>query len=389
MIILENPYVSNFLIATIKKNNFSVLDNEIARNYFKLDDLLSNKEAIKIAQKEGIYSNSENSINWVDDNLKNSEINRMIKLSKDKFAFRDILKPIFPDFYFKKVTLNELKKTNPEELKYPFVLKPCVGFLSFGVYPVKTKSEFENVILKIDDDIEKLKDVFPKSVVNCSEFIIEEMIKGEEFAIDAYFDENGKAVILNIFQHPFFDENDVSDRVYYTSKKIIEKHLSNFQNLLDKIGILGQYKNFPFHLELRTDNEKTIPIELNPMRFCGWCITDIAQNVWGINVYEYFMNRKKPSWDKILKEADDKLYYFTIGDLPSDIKKEEILEIDYEKYLKNIENPLDIRKIDYKTKPVFAIVFAKTNNEDEIKKLLKLSMTDFIIRKNTNSFDIV
>lgn len=388
MIILENPYVSDFLIATIKKNNFSVLDNEIARNYFKPDDLLRNKEAIETANSEGIYSNSENSINWVADNLKNSDINQMIKISKDKFVFRDILKPIFPNFYFKKFTLEELKTTNPKELKYPFVLKPCVGFLSFGVYPVKTENNFKNILEKIDEDIEKLKNVFPKNVVDCSEFIIEEMIEGEEFAIDAYFDNNGKATILNIFQHPFYDENDVSDRVYFTSKKIIEKYLNSFQNLLDKIGTLGEYKNFPFHLELRVNNQEIIPIELNPMRFCGWCITDIAQYAWGINVYEYFINKKKPSWDEILKNSDDDIYYFTIGDIPANIDKKEISEIDYKKYLENIKTPLDIRKIDYKTKPVFAIVFAKTENEAEIKKLLKLNMSDFIIRKNANSFDI-
>ena len=46
--------------------------------------------------------------------------------------------------------------------------------------------------------------------------------------------------------------------------------------------------------------------------------------------------------------------------------------------LKNISNPLDIRKIDYKTKPVFAIVFGKTSSLDEINNLLKLDMKEFI-----------
>ena len=78
-----------------------------------------------------------------------------------------------------------------------------------------------------------------------------------------------------------------------------------------------------------------------------------------------------------------------IGDIPCNINKEEILEIDYEKYLKNISNPLDIRKIDYKTKPVFAIIFAKTDDINEIKNILKLNMSDFIIRKNADSFDII
>ena len=41
MIILEKPYVSDFLIETIKNNNFPVLDNEISRKYFSKDCLKS------------------------------------------------------------------------------------------------------------------------------------------------------------------------------------------------------------------------------------------------------------------------------------------------------------------------------------------------------------
>ena len=41
MIILNKPYVSDFLVETIKNNNFRVLDNEIARNYFSPNELIS------------------------------------------------------------------------------------------------------------------------------------------------------------------------------------------------------------------------------------------------------------------------------------------------------------------------------------------------------------
>ena len=85
MIILNKPYVSDFLIETIKKNGFKVLDNEIARNYFNKEELLSSDEAIR--NNDLIYSNSENSIDWVVENLKNSDISRMIKISKDKVLF--------------------------------------------------------------------------------------------------------------------------------------------------------------------------------------------------------------------------------------------------------------------------------------------------------------
>ena len=227
MFILNNPYVSDFLVETIKKNKYPVLDNEISRQFFNENELSVN------AVDEKFYSNSENAIDWIIENFPDSPITRMIKLSKDKILFRKMLSRIYPKYFFKEITLEEFKNLKVSELKFPFILKPSVGFLSFGVYPIKNEDDFKKVILKIDEDIENFKDIFPSSVVNCSKFIIEEMIEGDEYALDAYFDENGKAVILNIFKHPFLDENDVSDRIYYTSKKIIQDNLEKFQELLD------------------------------------------------------------------------------------------------------------------------------------------------------------
>lgn len=381
MIILEKPYVSDFLIETIKKNNYSVLDNEVSREFFSQEFLISEEEAIEICKEELVYSNSENSLNWISDKLCGTDIDRMITLSKDKVAFRKAIKSIFPNYYFKEVLYSDLKKISLEKLKFPLVLKPSVGFLSYGVFSVQDEKEWKSVLLKLDEEIEKIKGVFPASVVDTSSFIVEEMISGEEFAIDAYFDEKSEATILNIFKHPFFDGKDVSDRVYFTSKQVIQEHLIVFKNLLDKIGKIVGYKNFPFHLELRYDGNVAVPIEINPLRFCGWCITDIAQYAWGINVYEAFLNQEKPDWDEILSKRGEEFYYFTIGDIPNSMSKADILAVDYERYLKNISETLALRKIDYKNNPIFAIVFAKTNDVNEIKSLLSLDMANYICRK--------
>lgn len=375
MIILNKPYVSDFLVETIDKNNFSVLDNEIARKYFPQERLTSTKKAI---EEKLFYSNSENSIDWILENMTDSELAEMIRISKNKALFREKLKSVYPDYFFREVEVNELKNLDIKSLKFPFVLKPTVGFLSFGVYPIKNKEDWQKTLGKIDSDIENFKNIFPQSVVDTNKFLIEEMIDGEEYAIDGYFDENNEATILNIFLHPFFNDEDVSDRAYYTSKKIIEENLFEFKQVLDKVGKACNYKNFPFHLELRKNDKNIIPIELNPIRMCGWCITDIAYYAWGINVYEYYFNQLKPNWNEILKNASDDYFYFTLGDIPSNINRSEIKEIDYEKYLKNIEKPLSIRKIDYSINPLFAIVFGQTPNLDEIKNLLNLDMAQFV-----------
>ena len=66
MIILDKPYVSDFLIETIKKNDFAVLDNEIARKYLDDKYLVSSIDAVERYNKgELFYTNSENSIDWI------------------------------------------------------------------------------------------------------------------------------------------------------------------------------------------------------------------------------------------------------------------------------------------------------------------------------------
>ena len=378
MFILEKPYVSDFLVETIKKNKFSIIKNEASEKYFDKNVLMFDSLAVELLNcTDKIYSNSENAIDWVSKNLPDSPLFEMIKISKDKALFREKIKSIYPNYYFKKVSLSKIKDMDSSTLPYPIILKPSVGFLSFGVYPIKNKEEWAEIIQKLDTEIEKFRGIFPKDVVNCDEFIIEKMIEGDEFALDAYFDSQGKATILNIFQHPFFDDKDVSDRAYFTSAKIIKKYHDKFKEILDKIGSEAGYKDFPFHLELRANKNEIIPIELNPMRFCGWCITDIAYFAYGINPYEYYMKSLKPDWERILADKNE-IYYFTMADIPSNIDNKKIKSVDYKSYLKNIKNPLEIRKIDFNNNPVFAIVFAKTPDLEEIKNILKLDMAQFI-----------
>lgn len=66
MIILEKPYVSEFLLETIVENDWEVLDNEIVQNADL--NLLSTEEVVNYFLNQEfpqIYANSENAITWV------------------------------------------------------------------------------------------------------------------------------------------------------------------------------------------------------------------------------------------------------------------------------------------------------------------------------------
>ena len=211
---------------------------------------------------------------------------------------------------------------------------------------------------------------------------MEEIIPGKEFAVDVYFNENSKPVILNIFEHPFLDSNDVRDRIYITSKKIIQEKLSKFTNILEKIGRIFNFKRFPIHIEL-IENPKgeVVPVEINPMRFAGWCTTDLAFYAYGINVYEYFEKQIEPNWDESFSRNDETVYYFAMMELPQKIDKNSIADIDYEKLTSKFSKILNLRKVNYMEKPLFAMIFGKTQNPSDIKEILSLDSNEFIIQK--------
>lgn len=386
MIILEKPYVSEFLVDTIVQNDWPVLANE-AVNLAEIEegafDILPSdiaKNYYLTQEYPLIYANSENAITWVLDNLPESNLSKYIKLFKDKIAFREMLQELYPNFYFKAVEFEELKKLQPEEIKFPFVVKPAVGFLSFGVHTVNEAKEWKDTINALEKEMKQAAQMYPAHVVNSSKFIIEEMITGEEFAIDAYYDRDGEPVILNIYQHPFLNSKDVSDRIYLMSTGIMVKYMAKFAILLRDIGNLKNIRNFPMHIEIRvTQDGEIIPIEVNPMRFAGWCTCDVAKYAWGINVYEYFYNQTRPDWNSILAKSGKEVFFFSMAEVPSGIDRKNIKGFEYERFLANYSNVLEVRRINPKDNPLFAVIFGSTAHKDEVVKILSLKTKDYII----------
>ncbi len=386
MFILEKPYVSDLLKTTLTEINAKVLDNEVARNTLSKTKLplYSEQDFIRLYNENSdipVYSNSENSIDWIDNNLSSGDLPQKIRLFKDKSAFRDLVKDMYPDFFYRTVKFEELDNVVPAEIAIPCVIKPCVGFFSLGVHMVESVEEWHKAVAAIKDEVEHIKTMYPAKVLELDNFIIEQCIEGEEFAVDAYYDKKGNPVIINILGHLFASSDDVSDRCYITSTEIINKHHDNFLKLLKEIGKRAELKNFPIHIEVRTDKQGNLGvIEVNPMRFAGWCVTDLAYFAYGINPYKYYMEGKSPDWSKISDCCKDKVYAMIIGDLDSSVDCSKIKSVDYDAFRANFSKPLELRKIDYKEYPVFAFVFAEVDadNMDELKKMLHADFKEYL-----------
>ena len=89
MILIDKPFASDFLIKTIKENNFQIIATKVAKSM--VDDAslnwISEKDAITLYEKDPnlrVYTNSENSISWIEKNLSKSTLPNKIQLFKNK-----------------------------------------------------------------------------------------------------------------------------------------------------------------------------------------------------------------------------------------------------------------------------------------------------------------
>ena len=387
MILLDDPYVSPFLKETLIKHKIPVILTPSAKKHLNDERIvyITESEAVDKFKSKAhypLYSNSENALGWIAENLQFSNLPGKINLFKDKGSFRKSLSELHPEYFFKILKLEELDSVNGNEFTFPVIIKPAIGFFSMGVHRVNNVAEWKTTIKQLHDEIDQVTNLYPEEVLDTSKFIVEDYVTGTEFAIDAYFDGEGEVTVLNIFEHLFGSEKDVSDRVYISATDIIEQWLSKFTAYLQKIGDMAELKNFPLHAELRVDDSGLImPIEINPMRFGGWCTTaDMTWFSYGFNSYEYFFNGRKPNWDEILNGKENKVYSVIVLDNSTGLQSDQIHAFNYDKLLDTFEHPLELRKIDYHQYPVFGFLFAETNtsNMQELITILKSTLNEFI-----------
>ncbi len=387
MILLDKPYVSDLLTETIAFHQFPLIKNQ-EFNWLNLPSdihIIDPEQAvIELNAKEYplLYSNSENAIEWIATNLKHTHLPENIELFKNKARFRSLISDLYPNFFYKEVSFDALDTIDPEELPMPFIIKPNVGFFSLSVHKVTHAKAWEQVKEAIKSSIQHSQLLYPPKVVNTQNFIIEQVIEGEEYAIDAYFNNHGEPVIVGIFKHLFSSDTDVSDRVYYTSKVLIEEMHQPFKQFLDEVGTRAKLKNFPIHVEVRVGEHGLVnPIEVNPMRFGGWCTTaDLTTMAFGLNPYVYYCHQQKPDWEKLLADKGGKKFCMVLLDNSSGYASNQIASFNYQKLKESFEKPIELRPTEWNQFPLFGILFTETRDENfqEIEKILTSDLREFI-----------
>ena len=378
-ILLDKPYISEFLKNTIKEKNISAIDTG---GVFTNGDIKLVEDSLIIDQfrknpNSRIYTTSENAISWISENLAFTELPEKINLFKDKVAFRDLTKEMYPNLFYKEVVFEDIESMDISDLPKPFIIKPSVGFFSLGVHKVFDQSSWDSVKKEIRENINEINNLYPEVVLKTKSFIIEEEIKGAEFAFDAYYDDNGNPVILGIMQHYFASEGDVSDRVYITSTEVIKQNLKRFDNFLIEIGQKVVLRNFPVHVEVRIDDkDNLIPIEINPVRFGGWCTSaELANYAFSVNSYENYIFGRKPEWNEIFENNNKDIFSLIILDNSTGFEGKDIESFNFDQLLSEFKNPLELRKFNHKEYPIFGFLFVRIE-QDEHKKLDRILKSD-------------
>jgi hypothetical protein len=384
LFILEEPYISEFLALTVAESSRPVLATPFASRRLNgtTASLLQSPAFAEQARQPGarIYSNSENAIAWVAENLTDTALPRMITVLKDKIAFRELLRPSFPDYPFAEVCVADLDPA-VLPLPVPFVIKPAVGFFSLGVHVVERAEAWPDTVAAIREDVERAARFYPPEVLGLERYVAEGIISGEEFAVDAYFSATGEPVLVNIMGHLFASDTDVSDRVYYSSPALIEQWREPFERFLGELGRLADLRDFPVHAELRVDEHGRIaPIEVNPMRFGGWCAADMTHHAWGENPYRLYLEDRRPDWDRILSEREGRAVGLVIADFPGSVDRGAIESVDYDRFLSRFSRPLELRPIDFRRYPVFAFLFTEVAENDmgELREVLGEDLTGYL-----------
>jgi hypothetical protein len=386
MFLIDAPFVSEYLKHTLQSLKTSVVQTAFAAEELQGYDIcfISESDAIKAYHENRsleFYTNSENALDWILTNFPSSELAKTLGQIKDKVRFRDVLSAIHPDYYYQGCPYSELNTLDPESIPFPIILKPSIGFFSLGVQRIDDKTQLVNTLSTLDSMTSSYEGIYPAGVLDNTTFILEAVIPGEEFAIDCYYDGKGQVVILNMMRHLFASGDDVNDRVYITSSDIIAQHLLPIQTYLNTLGSLFKLKNFQAHIEVRIHNNDIKAIEINPLRFGGWCSTaDLAQYAWGMNLYQMLTTKKVPDWDQLIQREPQKVFALVVLNNSTGIPGKKIASFDYDKLLKSVTAPLELRRTDFSKFPLFGFLMCHVPADDpsELEELLHSDLTEFV-----------
>jgi hypothetical protein len=333
------------------------------------DELLQSE--LQFALHQRICVTSEYSIESVINRLDAVRRNAVESL-KDKFKFRELLANIYPVYQYRFIKFRDIKNLSVDKKS---VIKPVRGCFGTAVRVIDPHTDFVALSAELEAELIKNAKVYSNYTLSKEDFIVEEFIYGEEYAVDMFYNSDGEPCIVNLFHHPMPKHKAYLHMAYNSSKKVFDEVFDKAKNFLSELNKLLKVKNLAMHVEVKVSNGKVFPVEINPMRFGGMGLGNLIYYSHGVNPYTSFINDCEPDWKNLWKgkEKDVFTFFIAYNGLHKPVEK---YRPNREKLKKQFTEVLHEQPFDYQKQLAFGIYFLK-ETEENISKLLKIDFDDF------------
>src|SRR5262249_16644547 len=332
---------------------------------------LQSGEKLRFARGDKVYLTSETALDIVLQRLDDPMLAQLIQTLKNKVACRQMLRDLYPDFYFEVIPLAELSRRHFDPTK-KYVLKPIKGCHGTAVRIFDTDTDLNALIIEVEQELERNLKFFSPSVLSQGEFFVEEFIEGEEYGIDMFYDETGEPVIVNIYHHPIPQKFEYLHALYYTSADVFEHLHDRFVEFFRHLNQSLQAHTFAIHGECKFDGKRLFPIELNPMRFGGAGLADLTYYAFGFDSREAFYQDQKPDWPAIWASRRGKIFAWVYGYTSAEVSIE-AYRPHLSKFRGLFTHILSDRVLNYQENPGFAVMYVE---EYDLQKVFQLVNTE-------------
>jgi len=339
------------------------------------DELLASD--IRFSKDDKVYVPSETSLGAVLDRMDDQACASGINQLKDKYLCRKALSSLYPDFYFVKCSLESIPTLDLKGKQV--VIKPLKGFFGTGVRFASPDTDLHALQSDISREMKVNSRYFPNTVLTATEFIVEEYIGGDEYAVDMYYDHVGKPQIMNIYRHPEARIAEYAHLMYYSNAGVFESHLQTVAEFFENFGNALSLTNFPIHAEFKLTDRGFIPIEFNPMRYGGFGLADLTWYSYGFNPISAYFESQAPTWEDIWDQKAKDSYSFILAYNGKDV---DVMHRspDHDAFRNHLSAKAELMayvNLDHRTNPVFAIAYIKSDDQHRMMELLDTDFTDF------------
>ena len=339
------------------------------------EDFRDSELIIKTGDK--VYAPTESALEIILERSEDSVFTNAVNILKDKYKFRELMSNLYLDFYYIKTTIDRLEKIKLDSDK-KYIVKPTKGFFGTAVKELTGETNISEITKEIRNELKKSSHYFPESILSKNELIIEQFVEGDEYAVDMYFNETGKPEITCIYHHPLPEKNKYFHVLYYTNKDIFNKFYDRLNAIFVELNTHLNITNFPIHAEFKLENNILVPIEMNPLRYGGFGLADLAFHAFGFNPFDAFFENFKLDWKEIWVKREENHFGWILGYNGTDIDVN-THEPDHETYQEYLGNILHYVEIDHRENPAFSIAYVKDNCSESLQRLLKTEFNDFFV----------